>query len=113
MNSNQILKSKMFRILQGDVGTGKTIVSLISAANVIDSKFQVVLMAPTEILAKQHYVFANKIFKSTNINIDFLTGKTKISDKKIVVDKLSNGKINLLIGTHALFQKKVLFQIYN
>ena len=68
----------MFRILQGDVGSGKTIVSLISAANVIQSKYQVVLMAPTEILAKQHYDLSKKIFKSTKVNIEFLTGKTKI-----------------------------------
>ena len=81
---NGDLKSdyKMFRILQGDVGTGKTIISLISAANVINSKFQVVLMAPTEILAKQHYDFAKKIFTSTNTNIDFLSGKSNENHKK-------------------------------
>ena len=100
----------MFRLLQGDVGSGKTIVSLIAASNVIESNFQTAFMAPTEILAVQHYNLAKTIFKGTNIKIGFLTGKTKISDKKIIIDKLSNGKINLLIGTHALFQKKVLFR---
>ena len=76
---NNDLKSdfKMFRLLQGDVGSGKTIVSFIAAANVIRSNYQVAIMAPTEILAKQHYNLAKKIFKSTNINIEFLTGKTK------------------------------------
>ncbi len=109
---NKDLKSnyKMFRILQGDVGTGKTIVSLISAANVINSKFQVVLMAPTEILAKQHYDFANKICISTNINIEYLTGKTKEGIKKKIRLNLQNGKTNLLIGTHAVFQKKIQFK---
>ena len=67
-------------------------------------------MAPTEILAVQHYNLAKTIFKGTNIKIGFLTGKTKISDKKIIINKLSNGKINLLIGTHALFQKKIFFR---
>tara|TARA_Y100000590_G_scaffold184419_1_gene210186 strand:- start:9505 stop:11568 length:2064 start_codon:yes stop_codon:yes gene_type:complete len=101
---------KMFRILQGDVGSGKTIVSFIAAANVIQSKFQSVMMAPTEILAKQHFQLASKIFKSTNIKIELLTGKTKSKDKKIIIENLLNGKINFLIGTHALFQKKILFK---
>ena len=65
-----------------NVGTGKTIVALISAANVINSNYQVVLMAPTEILAKQHYEFAMKIFSLAQINIEILTGKTKENVKK-------------------------------
>ncbi len=109
---NKDLKSdyKMLRILQGDVGTGKTIVSLISAANVINSKFQVVLMAPTEILAKQHYDLANKVFTSTKINIEFLSGKTKENIKKKIRLNLQSGKTSLLIGTHAVFQKKIQFK---
>jgi len=76
---NKDLRSdyKMFRLLQGDVGSGKTIVSFIAAANVIRSNYQVVMMAPTEILATQHYNLANKIFKSTNVKIGFLSGKIK------------------------------------
>ena len=101
---------KMFRILQGDVGSGKTIVSFITAGNVIESNFQAALMAPTEILAKQHFELAKKIFKSTNINIQFLTGKTNSKDKKIILENLLTGKINFLIGTHALFQKNVIFK---
>tara|TARA_Y100000590_G_scaffold274281_1_gene307963 strand:- start:6125 stop:8185 length:2061 start_codon:yes stop_codon:yes gene_type:complete len=101
---------RMFRILQGDVGSGKTIVSFISAANVIKSNFQVVMMSPTEILAKQHFELAKKIFNNTDINIDFLTGKTRLKDKKIIQKKLLEGKINFLIGTHALFQKEVNFK---
>jgi len=101
---------KMFRLLQGDVGSGKTIVSFISAANVIRSGWQVALMAPTEILAKQHYNLAKKIFKFTDINIEFLSGKSDNKIKKIIQKDLLNGKINFLIGTHALFQKKISFK---
>ena len=109
---NRDLKSefKMFRLLQGDVGSGKTIVSLIAAANVIRSNGQVALMAPTEILAKQHYDLAIKLFNSTKINISFLSGKTDSAQKKLIQKNLSNGKINFLIGTHALFQKSVTFK---
>ena len=109
---NDDLKSdfKMFRILQGDVGSGKTIVSFIAACNAIESNFQVVMMAPTEILAKQHFDLAKKVFRSTKINIQFLTGKSKSSDKKIIQNDLLEGKINFLIGTHALFQKNVKFK---
>ena len=101
---------KMFRLLQGDVGSGKTIVSLIAASNVIRSNYQVALMAPTEILAKQHYELAMKIFKSTDVNIKFLAGKTETKMKNLIQENLVNGKINFLIGTHALFQKNILFK---
>ena len=101
---------RMFRILQGDVGSGKTIVSFISAANVISAKYQVVMMAPTEILAKQHYNLAKKIFKYTNINISLLTGKIKSNDKIKIQKDLLNGNIDFLIGTHALFQKNIKFK---
>jgi len=101
---------KMFRLLQGDVGSGKTIISLIAAANVIRSEYQVALMAPTEILAKQHFNLANKMFKSTNINIELLSGKTDNNKKKSILKNLLNGKINFLIGTHALFQKNIVFR---
>jgi len=109
---NKDLKSsfKMFRILQGDVGTGKTIVALICAANVISSKFQAVLMSPTEILAKQHYQLAKRIFNSTKANISLLTGKTKTNEKRKVKKNLLEGKINLLIGTHAVFQKNITYK---
>ena len=101
---------RMFRILQGDVGSGKTIVSLIAAANVIESKHQAVLMAPTEILARQHYNLAKKVFNLTNVNINFLTGKTKAKEKNIIQKNLLNGKVDLLIGTHSVFQKKIKFK---
>ena len=103
-------ENKMFRLLQGDVGSGKTIVALVAAANVIESKFQVALMAPTEILAKQHFTLAQKIFNNTNVNIELLTGKNKISEKKIIKNRLIDGQTNLLIGTHALFQQDIIFK---
>ena len=110
INSDLQSEYKMFRLLQGDVGSGKTIVSLIAAANVIKSNWQVALMAPTEILAKQHYNLACKIFKSTNINIKFLSGNSDSKQKKLIQENLINEKINFLIGTHALFQKNIQFK---
>ena len=102
-------QSKMFRLLQGDVGSGKTIVALISSLNVIESGYQVAFMAPTEILAFQHYNLAKKIFPK-NINIDILSNKIDSNKKKIINTKLKENKINIIFGTHAIFQKKVLFK---
>ena len=110
INSDLKSEYKMFRILQGDVGSGKTIVSFIAAANVIQSNFQAAMMAPTEILAQQHFNLAKKIFRNTNINIEFLSGNLKTIDKKRIYENLLNGQINFIIGTHALFQKKILFK---
>ena len=110
INSNLKKNERMFRIVQGDVGSGKTIVSLLSIANVIEAKYQCALMGPTEILAQQHYNLALKIFKGTNFKIEFLSGKTDSSKRKIVLDRLKNGDIDLIVGTHALFQKKILFK---
>ena len=109
---NSDLKSdyKMFRLLQGDVGSGKTIISFIAAANIIRSNWQVALMAPTEILAKQHFNLAKKIFKSTSVNIHFLSGKSNNKEKKEIQEKIIQGKINFLIGTHALIQKNISFK---
>tara|TARA_B100000575_G_C23130600_1_gene655795 strand:+ start:320 stop:2374 length:2055 start_codon:yes stop_codon:yes gene_type:complete len=106
LSSNQ----RMFRILQGDVGSGKTIISLITLANVIESGYQGSLMAPTDILAKQHYKLAKKLFEKTSVSVGFLSGKTEYKNRKNILDKLAKGKINLLIGTHSLFQKKILFK---
>ena len=109
---NKDLKSdfKMFRLLQGDVGSGKTIVSFISALNVFISGYQVALMAPTEILAKQHYELARKVLKTADMNIEIITGKTDPKEKNIINKNLENGKINFIIGTHALFQKNINFK---
>ena len=102
-------KSKMFRLLQGDVGSGKTIVSLISALNVINSGYQVALMAPTEILARQHFNLAKKLLPK-NVNIRLISGKSEYRDKKEILNELSNHEIDIVFGTHAIFQKKVTFK---
>ena len=99
----------MFRLLQGDVGSGKTIVSLISSLNVIKSNFQVAFMAPTEILARQHFNLAKKLFPNT-ISIELLSSKSESFEKKIIIDGLKNDKINMVFGTHAIFQKKIIFK---
>ena len=98
----------MFRIVQGDVGSGKTIVSLLAILNVFQSGYQSALMSPTEILAKQHYDLSKRIFKNF-LRISFLTGKTEYKEKKKILKNLKEGKIDLIIGTHSLFQKKVEF----
>ena len=110
INQDLLSKRRMFRIIQGDVGSGKTIVSLLAISNVIESGYQCALMAPTEILAKQHYDLSQKIFKNENFNIDFLTGKTENKNRKKILKNLESGNTNLLIGTHALFQKKINFK---
>ena len=99
----------MFRLLQGDVGSGKTIVALSAILSVIKSKFQVAFMAPTEILAKQHYNLAKKLF-SKNIKIEILTSKTENRIRKRIINDLKNHSIDLLIGTHSLFQDKIEYK---
>ncbi len=101
---------RMFRIIQGDVGSGKTIVSFLSAANVIEDNYQTAFMAPTEILANQHYELSKKLFKNTNIKIEFLSGKTDLKKRKKILINLREGNIDLIFGTHALFQKKIDFK---
>ena len=101
---------KMFRILQGDVGSGKTIVSFMTSANVLETGYQSALMAPTAILAKQHYNLSKKIFDGTKIKIKLLTGKTEPKLRKKIFEDLKSGEIDFLIGTHALFQKKIEFK---
>ena len=109
INKELSSQSKMFRLLQGDVGSGKTIVALIAAANVIESGYQVAFMAPTEILANQHYSLANRIFSETKIKTDLLTGKTNFSERKKKNNALKENYTNIMFGTHALFQKKTEF----
>tara|TARA_B100000902_G_scaffold360270_1_gene376765 strand:+ start:336 stop:2387 length:2052 start_codon:yes stop_codon:yes gene_type:complete len=108
INKDLCSSTKMFRLLQGDVGSGKTIVSLLAAYNTVNSGFQVAVMAPTEILARQHYLFAKKLF-SDKLSIELISGKSNYKDKKDILKKLSNHKIDIIFGTHAIFQKKVNF----
>ena len=108
INKDLMSKSKMFRLLQGDVGSGKTIVALISALNVVSSNFQVALMAPTEILARQHYVLAKKLFPK-NISIELLSSKSSSIEKKRIINSLKDNETQMVFGTHAIFQKKIIF----
>jgi len=108
INKDLKSKSKMFRLLQGDVGSGKTIVSLISALSTISSGFQVALMAPTEILARQHYTLAKKIFPK-NISIELLSSKSANIEKKKIIKELKDNNTQMVFGTHAIFQKKIIF----
>jgi len=103
---------RMFRILQGDVGSGKTIVAVIAALNVIESGYQCGLMAPTGILAEQHFLLIKKLIEKTNlnINISILTGRTDLKERKKILEDLKNNKIKFIIGTHALFQKTINFE---
>ena len=109
INNDLCSSTKMFRLLQGDVGSGKTIVSLLAALITVNSGFQVALMAPTEILARQHYTLAKEIFPK-NINIKLISGKSDYKSKKIILNELSKHKIDIIFGTHAIFQKKVNFK---
>ena len=109
INKDLCSDKKMFRLLQGDVGSGKTIVSLLSSFNTINSGFQVAVMAPTEILARQHFLLAKKIFPK-EICIELLSGKSTYKGKKDISEKLQNKKIDIIFGTHALFQKKIEFK---
>ncbi|MCY6372370.1 ATP-dependent DNA helicase RecG [Clostridium ganghwense] len=100
----------MNRLVQGDVGSGKTIVSIITLFNVIQNGYQGVLMAPTEILAMQHYVEAQNILKDFNVNIELLCGSTTIKNKKRIKEDLKDGKIDIIVGTHALLEDDVVFR---
>lgn len=102
--------SQMNRLLQGDVGSGKTIVALLCMLLAIDNGFQACLMAPTEILATQHFAGIKDLLEEMEIEVGFLTGKTKIKDRKIILQKLQNGEMKIVIGTHALIEDKVMFK---
>lgn len=102
--------AQMNRLLQGDVGSGKTIVALMCMLLAKDNGFQSCLMAPTEILATQHFVGLTELAKEININIKLLTGSTKTSERKIIHEALENGTLDIIIGTHALLEDKVQFK---
>ncbi len=102
--------AQMNRLLQGDVGSGKTIVALLSMLIAIDNGFQACLMAPTEILSVQHYNGLVDLCKELKTSVSLLTGSTKTSNRREIHEKLENGSIDILIGTHALLEDKVKFK---
>jgi ATP-dependent DNA helicase RecG len=112
INKDLMSSQRMFRILQGDVGSGKTIVAFLAAINVINAGYQCALMVPTSILAEQHSKLFQKLLQESKLNIkfDLLTSKIDKIKRKQLLDDLQNNKINFLIGTHALFQKTINFK---
>ena len=101
--------AQMNRLLQGDVGSGKTIVALMCMLLAKDNGFQSCLMAPTEILANQHFIGLTELAQDLNISIKLLTGSTPVSERRIIHEALENGTLDILIGTHALLEDKVKF----
>ncbi|ANF49831.1 ATP-dependent DNA helicase RecG [Chryseobacterium glaciei] len=101
---------QMNRLLQGDVGSGKTMVALLTMLIAMDNGFQSCLMAPTEILAQQHFNGIKELLAETNINVRILTGSSKASERKIIHQELENGELSILIGTHAVLEDKVKFK---
>lgn len=100
----------MNRLVQGDVGSGKTLVALMSMLLAVDNNFQACLMAPTEILAQQHYESISELLEPLGVRAKLLTGSTKKSDRKILHQELESGELDILIGTHALIEDKVKFK---
>ena len=100
---------QMNRLLQGDVGSGKTIVALLAALLAVDNGYQACIMAPTEILANQHYETITKLLKDSIVSCQLLTGSTTTKQRQSLHEQLRNGEINILIGTHALIEKEVQF----
>lgn len=101
---------QMNRLLQGDVGSGKTIVALLTMLLAIDNGFQACLMAPTEILAQQHFAGLSDLLNGMNINIKILTGSSKTKERRELLEQLEAGEINILLGTHALIEEPVKFK---
>ncbi|MBV6456585.1 MAG: ATP-dependent DNA helicase RecG [Bacteroidales bacterium] len=101
---------QMNRLLQGDVGSGKTLVALLSSLIATDNGYQACMMAPTEILANQHYNTVSRFLKGQNIKVGLLTGNTKASERKALHESLQDGSLHLLIGTHALIEDTVTFK---
>ena len=99
----------MMRLVQGDVGSGKTLVAAFAALTALGEGFQVALMAPTEILAEQHAINFAKWFEPLGISVGWLVGKTKAKARRIALESMANGNMQLVIGTHALFQDEVTF----
>ena len=102
--------AQMNRLLQGDVGSGKTIVAILTALIALDNGYQVAIMAPTEILANQHFKALQKLVSEMPIVIHLLTGSVKTKDRKIIHEDLENGKLHIIVGTHALIEDKVVFK---
>ncbi|MBQ2008457.1 MAG: DEAD/DEAH box helicase, partial [Alistipes sp.] len=100
---------QMNRLLQGDVGSGKTMVALMSMLLAIDNGFQACMMAPTEILARQHYATISRMTEGMNLRVAILTGSSKAAERRHALEGIASGEVNILIGTHALIEDRVQF----
>ncbi len=101
---------QMNRLLQGDVGSGKTMVALMSMLLAVDNGYQATMMAPTEILARQHFANFQRMLEGINVKCAILTGSSKVKERRTALEGIASGKINILIGTHALIEERVKFQ---
>lgn len=110
IQSDQTTAVQMMRLLQGDVGAGKTLIALMTMLNPVKDGFQAALMAPTDLLSVQHFQFFQKALEGTDIKCALLTGKTKAKERREISASLENGDVDILIGTHALFQESVEFK---
>jgi RecG-like helicase len=110
MRADMMSGKQMNRLLQGDVGSGKTLVAVLCSLLATDNGYQACIMAPTEVLAQQHYKGISKLLKNTNVKIALLTGSTKAKERKTILPELANGEINIIVGTHALIVDNVEFK---
>lgn len=107
--SDMVSDTRMLRLLQGDVGSGKTVVALLAMLNAIEVGRQTALMAPTEILARQHFATLAPIAESVGVSIEILTGRDKGKPRQAILDRLASGETSIIVGTHALFQQDIAF----
>lgn len=110
LRKDMITGAQMNRLLQGDVGSGKTIVALLTILIALDNGYQTALIAPTEILANQHFNAISELLANMDITVKLLTGSTKTKERKVIHQALEDGSLHILIGTHALFEDKVQFK---
>lgn len=110
IRNDVITGAQMNRLLQGDVGSGKTIVAVLTILIALDNGFQTTMIAPTEILATQHYNAVCELLQEMPITIKLLTGSVKTAKRRIIHEMLENGELDILIGTHAVFEDKVIFK---
>lgn len=110
IRSDIISGKQMNRLLQGDVGSGKTMVALLTSLLAVDNGYQCCIMAPTEVLANQHYKSISKMVEGTSVSVELLTGSTKVKERRRIHEALISGETDILIGTHALIEKDVVFK---
>lgn len=110
IRSDLISGKQMNRLLQGDVGSGKTMVALFTMLMALDNDFQACMMAPTEILAQQHFTSIKELLSKMDVEVALLTGSVKNAERKIILEKLLSGEIQILLGTHALIEEAVQFK---